>query len=219
MWLLPSKDRPERAQAAIDAMVRHGIKAPGQVLYSGAGYRWLDLPDGWEAIAADDLRCLPACDLGYRRRPDAPWYGFASDDMAAQTADFEAALSKAAGRFNIACADDGWQFTTASDKLPGFFVLGGDLVRAVGWIAPPGLQHSFIDNAWHDIGAALGAIVMLHNVMLAHEHAWNGRAKMDATYRANYADIERDQEIYTLWRERDLAPAVDRVKKAMADAR
>lgn len=78
------------------------------------------------------------------------------------------------------------------------FVLGGDLVRSIGWLSLPGLDRIYIDTCWEKIAKRRGVYREVHNVKLEHHHFSNGKALMDSTYRKHHKP--QDKVIYDNWR-------------------
>lgn len=196
MWVLPTFGRPGHCQDALDSITASG-SAPGVVVINGdsdPAYDALRLPPGWASfrIAVNTGVC-EALQVAFARHPDEPWYGFITDDSIVRTEHFDVPLIAAAGRGGIANSSDGWQ---ADRRLHGAVVFGGDLLRALGWWAPPGLIHCFVDDAWERIARALGNARHVAGVMVEHRHPGNGKAATDPTYTRAYASFEADQAAY-----------------------
>ncbi|HYD64495.1 MAG TPA: hypothetical protein VED21_03415 [Azospirillum sp.] len=149
-------------------------------------YERLPLPPGWT------LMLVPAGTTGssevfrqaFRRFPDRPWYGNIADDNGIGTAGFEQALVSAAGGWGIASANDGWQARAdvMVGRMHGATVIGGELMRALGYWAPEGFHHLFLDDVWETIGRELGVWRTLMDVHTPHHHPVNTGQAMDATH-------------------------------------
>lgn len=131
--------------------------------------------------------------------PDAPFYGLLTDDHWPITPGWWEKLEKAAGSQCIAHATG---FSETS-PVPGPPCFGGDLVRAMGGLVPPGCEckHNYIDNIWRDLGNTFGLMRPLDDVVVEHRHWLNGRAEPDETHRRGSADIEEDRKRYEAWNE------------------
>ena len=159
-------------------------------------YLSIDLPAAW------DLRIGPRRPLGeiyaeaYERAPDAFWYGFIADDVVPETPEWDLKLREAAGLDAMAVPAGGHD----PDGAP-HFVLGGDLVREVGWLCLPGLDRIYIDTVWMLLAKAKGVFRRVPEVVLAHHHFSNGKALYDSVYkkrskpedRALYDNFVREQ--------------------------
>jgi hypothetical protein len=97
------------------------------------------------------------------------------------------------------------------ERLPTAPVMSAGIVRALGWMGPPSLNHLFVDNFWRDLGEAAGCLRYVPSVVIEHLHPAAGKAAMDAGYeRANAPRAyERDGAAYRAYRaerfERDVA--------------
>src|SRR5581483_5622720 len=211
MWVLPTYGRPERCQAALDSIAACGGSSRGIVVIDGdssEGYWQLRLPENWHSeLLPTNVGVCEALNTIFRAYPNEPWYGFISDDSIVRTRGFEAPLVTAAGRTGFANSADGWQ---AHKRMHGAVVFGGDLLRALGWWAPPGLRHSFVDDAWEFLGHALGNWARVPQVLIEHHHFGNNKAERDATYDAAYASAKEDQATFYRLRRDELPAAVAR---------
>ena len=137
MWFLPTYGRPERCQATLDSIAAAG-PSQGVVVIDGdpdPHYDTLRAPEGWQVARWTPNEGLcSVLNAMLRAWPDDPWYGFISDDSIVKTFGWSRALVEAAGKGGFANSGDGWQ---AQRRMHGAIVFGGDLLRALGWWAPP----------------------------------------------------------------------------------
>lgn len=68
--------------------------------------------------------------------------------------------------------------------LPTHPIIDADIVRTLGWMCPPGIEHLYPDNAWKAIGERLNTLVYRDDVILEHMHPHAGKADIDDGYRA-----------------------------------
>lgn len=139
---------------------------------------------------------LPFSDLyaeAYQRAPQRPWYGFIADDVVPETPGWDAALIEVAGLDGMAVPAGGHDPQGAPH-----FVLGGDLVREIGWLAMPGFDRLYIDTVWMDIATKRGVLRRAPEVVLSHHHFSNKLARGDETYRKHRKD--QDRALYETWR-------------------
>lgn len=210
MWILPSKDRAARCQKSINSLVACGATGKIALIANGADRFNIVAPDG-SFVTYDELRPAPALNEAFKHFPNEPWYGLWTDDFEAKTLGFEQRMIDAAGKDGIAAANDLWQGEIKGGKVSGCFVIGGDLVRAVGYMAIDGLRHSFIDDMWGAIGYALDRVTYLPDVIVEHQHAWNKKAAPDEGYKRNYYDLERDERVFKRWKAREFPALVARL--------
>lgn len=84
------------------------------------------------------------------------------------------------------------------ERIPTQVAMTADIVRALGWMAPPVLHHLYVDNFWRDLGQHADCLRYLPDVIVEHRHPVAGKANWDAGYaRVNDARVyERDGRAY-----------------------
>lgn len=151
----------------------------------------LDLPPMWQLVVGPRKPLSAIYAEAYREGFD--WWGFIADDVVPETPGWDRRLIEIAGHDGMA--------VPAGGKTTGgtpHFVLGGNLVDCVGWLALPGLDRIYIDTVWADIAEARGVLRYVPEVVLRHAHFSTG-APMDATYRKR--NKAQDKLIYETWKE------------------
>ena len=103
-------------------------------------------------------------------------------------------------------AAEPFYFVYPWDSIHGFkgaphFCIGGDLVRAVGWLAAPWFRHNFIDTTWFYLAKELGVRRALPDITFEHLHPLNPEHKDldDDIYRLGRGHYEADQKRFKLW--------------------
>lgn len=85
------------------------------------------------------------------------------------------------------------------DQLPTTPGISADIVRELGWYAPPELQHWYCDNFWLELGKRSDRLAYLPDVIIEHRNVQAGKAPDDATYQAgglNVARIAADEKTW-----------------------
>lgn len=102
------------------------------------------------------------------------------------------------------------------DAFPTAVAMTSDIVRALGWMSPPGLIHLNVDLAWKRIGDALGCLSYLPDTVIEHVHPANGKAPLDAGYESVNSPemVAADGATFARWVARDLDADVERVRAA-----
>lgn len=217
MWILPTYRRPERCQETLDSIAAAG-PSEGVVWVDGGGvddYTSMVMPNGWRTIySLENLGVCGALNAALAKFPDEPWYGFVTDDSIVRTHGWSAALVKQAGRNGFANSGDNWQ---ANRRMHGAVVFGGDLLRAIGYWAPPTLNHSGVDDAWERLGQALSNWTHVPQVLVEHRHHGNGKAEQDESYRKSQASFDDDRIAFSLWLRSGLSEAVARAAPVVTD--
>jgi hypothetical protein len=198
MWLLPSLNRPQNLARFFGACRKTEISTKGLVLIdiddhqaNVAAYQdvFALAPKGWLVTftrgrtQGDKIREV------WDEIKDEPWLGLIGDDCVPETRHWDQKLVEQCDPWGIVSCNDafpkGWQ---APKRLANCWVMGGDLVRAVGYIFPPGLHHMFVDDIWEQIGRTGECWTCDMSVLVSHKHVMLGVAPADATHRAAYGD-------------------------------
>jgi hypothetical protein len=144
------------------------------------------------------------------REPSA--IGFMGDDHRPRTKGWDAA-------YLDALRDMGTGIVYGNDllqrgNLPTQVAMTADIIRTLGYMAPPGLTHLAVDNAWLALGQAADCIRYLPDVVVEHRHPAAGKAAWDEGYqRVNSAEMyERDGAEFARWAREDLPYAAAKVK-------
>ena len=156
-----------------------------------SGYLRLSTPPDWTIEVGLRSGLSEIYNRAFARYSDEVWYGILSDDVVPETPGWDRMLVEVAGIDGLAYGDDeiGTQAT--------HFVLGGGLVRSIGWLALPGLDRLYIDTVWNDIAVERNVLRFLPHVKLRHYHFSNRSALMDKTYKKH--NKARDKSIYEAW--------------------
>lgn len=68
------------------------------------------------------------------------------------------------------------------ERLPSQIAMTTDIVRALGYMAPEGFRHLFVDDWWMALGKAAGCITYLPDAVIEHLHPYAGKADWDPGY-------------------------------------
>lgn len=216
MWFLVTMDRPERCQAALDSMIACEIETPGYVVVNGPlqveKYRQLRLPKDWGLIELpENIGICGALNLMFKRFPDEPWYGMPCDDELVFERRFDRWLIREAGAWNISHGNDGWR---SQYRLWTYATFGGDLLRACGYWALPGLWHWYFDDHWELIAKEFGLKRHCEGIRTEHRHTDNGAVDLDATYQAGRANADSDRRRFEQWKREEWPSLRARIAQA-----
>ena len=226
MWLLPSKARPANLARFFAAFDKTHGSTPGMVIIDAEdwaahleAYDTIKLPLGWMWLVTPP-GCVTQGEKLAHVWPDIigePWLGLIGDDCVPETEQWDQRLLGALDGANIVSCNDAWQ---APRRLGNCWIMAGDVVRAVGYIFPPGLQHLYVDDVWETIGQAAQCWRCLMSVRVAHRHVLKGEAHADDTHRSVYGSNTsnglgglwpKDGEAYERWKSLDAHRAVNAV--------
>lgn len=211
MWVLPTYGRPDRCQQTLDSVIESGVSTSGVVIVDGDSdprYDTLRLPMGWHLHKLSErVGVCAVLNYAFGRWHEEDWYGFLSDDSIVRTTGWDGVLVAAAKRDGFANSADNFN---SGPRMHGAVAYGGDLLRVLGWWAPPGLTHSFCDDAWERLGRKLGNWTFHNNVLVEHAHFANDKAPEDATYKLAYSSFQEDRAAFNTWLAKDFDKAVER---------
>ena len=181
VWVLVNEDDPEltRYKQVQDSLILAGITPPW----------WLfEVPKG--SRFADAVRYAHEC------HPDQPFYGIIDDDYWPITPGWHERMVAAAGPNAIAIANNRVNFPSVYTCR----VMGGELARAIGTIAPGKMRHNYSDDAWGRFASDFGLLRPLEDVIVEHRHhLFTEGVKKDATYERGSGDFGDDKARYQDW--------------------
>ena len=197
MWVLPSRGRPHNLRRLIAAYITTKATTPVWLRLDQDDLTLeqslsLSLPRSWVREIGPRLPLSVIYAEAYQQTPERPWWGFIADDVVPETPGWDVRLIEIAG-------SDGMAVPTGGHDQEGtpHFVLGGRLVREIGWLALPGLDRLYIDTVWGDIAKSRGLLRRVPDVVLRHAHFSNRQALKDETYKKH--NKTRDKSIYDSW--------------------
>ena len=191
MWLLPSRGRPHLVKRLFE---KGNFQTPGLLVIDDddyKNYRGVDLPRGWEKVSIPRLFLSPKLNAAVGKKPSEPWYGILNDDHLPLTGGWDVKLVEALKKQPIV-----WPKDNYGDRI-STPVFDGDLVRTLGWITPPEMNHFYVDDAHELLAECLGCL-RLEEVTVSHEHVNAGRMKPDLTWHER-PDPAADRKAYMDW--------------------
>jgi len=199
MWILPSRSRPQNIQRLIGSWGKTGASTGVELCIDfddpcREQYEAMNMPQSWRLVVGQRGPLSAIYNAAYQRHKYLSWMGFIADDVVPITNGWDTKLIEAAGSDGMAVPAGGHD----PDGAP-HFVLGGDLVRSMGWLSIPGLDRLYIDSAWQDIATDRGVLRRVPEVVLEHRHFSNKKARIDATYLKHRK--AQDKIIYDNWRQ------------------
>lgn len=224
-WVLPSLHRPQRLHSCLVSMKETGVETPGIIILGADQQSDAEdirryLPSKWTVRCqdVDDHSLADVLNRFVREHPDLPYYGYLQDDLIFHTLGWDWQLVAAAGKTGMASSNDEWN---APRRNVGAGAFGGDLIRAWGFWAPPGVRHCYMDDFWEDVGNLCGNWQVLMKVRQTHFHWANyhgARAPMDDVYQVALDQMPEDGRLWEAYKATaDYAALLERVQ-AVVDA-
>ena len=214
MWILTSLGRPDKIRAVVesydwtDTKVILALAQADRRLSEYWTQKW---PPSWRIEVVPMLGNGPTYNEILRRYPKEACYGFLADDAILDVQGMLRLLAESAGDWNVSYANDKHH----GEAIPTMPCMGGELVRAVGYLSPDVLIHWAIDCAWHEIGKRLQALRYHPELTYTHLNPVWGTAPDDRTYQMARMNSYGYRELFRGWQlggELDLA--LERVRGA-----
>ena len=199
MLLIPSRARPHNLRRLIEACQNTGTSTPAWIRLDEDDvcvpqYRELPMLEGWRIVVGPRVPLSSVYNEAYKSLTGITHWAFIADDVVPETPRWDKKLIEIAGA-------DGMAVPAGGESTGGcpHFVLGGDMVRSMGWLSLPGLDRIYIDTVWRDVATDLGVLRRVPEVVLEHRHFSNKKALIDATYLKHHK--AQDKIIYDNWRQ------------------
>jgi hypothetical protein len=133
---------------------------------------------------------------------------FLGDDVRPRTFGWDKILSEPLlERPGISYANDLIQ----KEFLPTHVVMSSEIIRTLGFMAPPILKHLFMDNFWLDLGRATNSIHYFEDVVLEHMHPILEKSSVDKVYLDSWGLYDHDKAAYEKYKESDFLKDVEKV--------
>lgn len=124
--------------------------------------------------------------------------GHVGDDHRFRTEGWDTAIrAKLLAEPGVAYAYDGFRSAWASAWWTNMVI-----VRTLGWLAVPGSMHLTIDDVFMDIGAGLGRLHFMPEILIEHLHPAGGKVEWRPIVQSHYARDRRAKEEANLARYR-----------------
>lgn len=215
MIILPSRRRPEHLKRFFQSYIESESSEPGLVIIGyddwhdlNLTYAEIPLPHGWDFEVSmfesmgDKIRHI------WPKFAKEEWASLIllNDDHVLETPAWDKKLIAQLNGRNFITCNDMWQPTRAA----GATIWSRDLLLAVGYIFPPGMQHLFIDDVWQDLGRETGCWINDQSVIVHHVHAFRTGIE-DETHRIGYSNWAHDEAIYNIWKNTEKPEAIKRI--------
>lgn len=187
--ICPSRARPDNMAALLAAWEKTGAAATLAVC--------LDqddpcLPEYMTMLDASPSNVIPLggawrslCDwvntvaVQWRMAEPFDIIGQIGDDHHPRTPGWDVAVEDAMKPLGVVYCNDLHQ----GEVLPTAAFLDAEIVRRLGYMVPPTIQHLYMDSYFKSLGERLGTLAYLPDVVIEHMHPHAGKADMDDGYR------------------------------------
>jgi hypothetical protein len=206
-WILPSRNHAKDRLPQFFKAARHAVMTtPGILVVEETDYAEhrddylaLELPKNWVIyiVSAGSATAQATEYALHENLANADWVGWLADDLQPETLHWDTRCIEQLNGMNFISTADG---VFAPKKANGATVWSGDLVRAVGYLFAPGLEHFYFDDVWEHLGRLTGCWHCDTSVMVRHEHDMvTGRLdNMTSEKNSHWAN---DEKAFARWRE------------------
>lgn len=155
-------------------------------------YDGMELPTDWAFFKRQRDKTTRIINRAFDAYPQQDFYAVVGDDMLCSPDGWDKILAAEAGSKYVSWGDDGrW----GSKLCPSFFV-GGDLVRAMGWVVHPAFGHLYGDTVWWMIARGAGIARYRPDISITHMNQ-HDQTYMERQTRGDHDmfDIVRNDEM------------------------
>lgn len=150
--------------------------------------------------------------------PQERYYGIFADHARPKTPNWCQELVDIAGSNRVAIADCGKTIVNPSTGVRRMNspCIGGDLVRAVGWIWLPTVVHMYGDDAWEDIAYGLDLVEYAPQVKILDLLKRDGEVEVDENHMRLFRGkpyVEHDRQAYVAWKRNTFPALIDRLRQ------
>lgn len=219
MWSLPTRSRPKSLQRFLEHYQITNAQSAVFVRLDEddpflQDYLNIDFPEQFHVRIGPRTGLKAAMEEMFIEFPDLEWYGLGADDLIPRTHYWDKQLIETAGLCEISYPNDLY-VRKKNPNLPTHPVVGGDLVRKVGWFGHPATRHFFLDNAWQFIGESLGCLHRMEHVIVEHMHYTKNKSENDVTYSESNAFMSIDRKNFEEWQKINGESLLDRLRKSL----
>ncbi len=196
LFIVPSRSRPQNIERLVQGFVDTDSQADLLIALDDddeANYPRLESPPGFQLIyeVNPSQRIGPIINSVATKYADTYKYlGFMGDDHCPRTPGWDQTLTEQIGEFGIAYGDDLLQGAT----IPTAVVMSSNIVRVLGYMIPPGLQHLYFDNTWKIWGEAQGKLFYVPEVIIEHIHPFAGKTEWDEGYERANSEVTNSED-------------------------
>jgi hypothetical protein len=181
--IIPTRSRPDKAKASAKAVIKNSIISDVMLgLDDDDADKYLENKiKGVQYEVNPRLRMNGTLNLLATKYADKyQTITFMGDDHMVRTLGWDEKLYKPIDKrgYGLAYGNDLFQ----GQNLATAVMMSTNIIKALGFMAPPKLIHLYMDNFWMAIGNILDCIDYHHDVIIEHMHYMNGKSEADEQY-------------------------------------
>jgi hypothetical protein len=214
--ILPTRSRPDSAERCINALKEHSTISDFVIAIDDDQAELYPRLDGVTYEVNPRLRMNGTLNLVANKYADQyETIFFLGDDHLVQTPAWDQYLAKAIDHkgYGLAYGNDLLQ----RHQLATAVMMSTNIIKAVGYMAPPKLVHLFMDNYWMIVGRKLETLWYFDQVIIEHLHPVAGKVAWDDQYReANSDEVSSaDRRELQRYMDEDFPSEFEKIKTAL----
>jgi hypothetical protein len=216
MFIVPTYKRPERLKNLVEAYINTKATAPIHVFIQGNAemYEGIEYPSTWTIdILENNIGLVAATNLGFKKFPNEKWYGIMCDDQVPVSKEWDKTLLSLVTDWNIVTTDD--TLNKNEWRLAGIPILGGEFIRACGFIMPPCTWHICSDDWWELVGKTCNNWIK-SDAQSTHMTPETTGIEADETYKTSYTDFSGQVSRYNQWLVAEGNELLSKIQKQIA---
>lgn len=192
--VVPSRGRPDNAERLLEA-IETTAQNPVEVTFA------VDeddptkdqYPVGYTTIVKGGSMVAALNEVAVAEAENYPYIGFLGDDTLPHEFWY--------GRIIYALESTKNSIVYGNDliqgpNLPTGVFMDSNIIKTLGYMAPPQQNHLFVDNYWKVLGESLRTLIYVDDAIIEHLHPLVEKAESDATYDKVNSVWGKDQESF-----------------------
>jgi hypothetical protein len=178
--VVPSRQRPDNAHRLLDA-IEDTASSPVDVLFAvDEDDPTLDeYPAEYTRVVQGGSMVAALNEVATVEAENYPYIGFLGDDTLPHKFWYGKIIYALESRkYSIVYPNDLIQ----GENLPTSVFMSSEVIKALGFMAPPTLNHLFVDNYWKTLGTSSQNLIYVDDAIIEHLHPLVGKAEQDAVY-------------------------------------
>lgn len=102
-------------------------------------------------------------------------------------------------------------------KLATAVLMTSNIVKELGFFAPPILKHFYLDNFWMDLGNGLNNLNYFDDVIIEHMHPINQKSDVDSTYSHSWSVLDEDTKNYEIYKDTQFQSDLTKLKSKISN--
>jgi len=214
--IIPSRARPENLARCIDYLKDNSRVSDFVVgLDSDDEHNYPRLDGVMYEVGERKLMIATLNEIAMKYVDKYLFFTFLGDDNIVTTEAWDLAMSVTLAKqgYGIAYGNDHLH----GEKLPTSIMMTTNIVKALGFMAPPKQKHLYADNFWQALGRGLGSLYYFPSVHWEHLHFSNGKSEKDASYEETNSETmyREDRDAFVEYMSEQYVDDMTRVKEAL----